>query len=158
MAAPETLSDAALAAFIVERFHEAHRRDLPRVIELAGRVVDHDASPALRVRLRRMAADLEAHMFKEEMRLFPMIEQGGGPLLGHLIDDMVGEHRQHEEAVAEVRGLLAAAAAAPGAEAGMASLRSAIEALFTDLAEHVRLEDEVLFARFAAVPRAPIVG
>jgi regulator of cell morphogenesis and NO signaling len=158
MDAPEKLSDAALAAFIVERFHEAHRRDLPRVIELAGRCVDHEASPALLVRLRRMAADLESHMFKEEMRLFPMIEQGGGPLVGHLVDDMVAEHRDHEAGEAEVRALLDAMASPAGAGADACALREAIEALFADLAEHVRLEDEVLFARFGDAPRAPIVG
>jgi regulator of cell morphogenesis and NO signaling len=158
MATPETLSDVALAAFIVERFHEAHRRDLPQVIELAGRVVDHDASPALLVRLRRMAADLESHMFKEEMRLFPMIAQGGGPLVGHLVDDMVEEHRVHEAGVAELRALLEASAPPPGAEVDGAALRAALEALFADLAEHVRIEDDILFARFAFAPRAPIVG
>lgn len=158
MDAPERLPSAALAAFIVERFHAAHRRDLPQVIELAGRVVDHEASPALLVRLRRMAADLEAHMFKEEMRLFPMIGQGGGPMVGHLVDDMVGEHRQHEAGVAEVRALLDVLEPPPGAEVDGAALRAALEALFADLEEHLRIEDDILFARFAAAPRAPIVG
>ncbi len=44
--------------------------------------------------LESMAAALEAHMSKEEMRLFPMMEQGGRALIGHLIDDL----RQHMRA------------------------------------------------------------
>lgn len=152
------LSDAALAAHIVERFHEAHRRDLPRVVALAAALAGEPVGVALHERVRRMAADLEAHMFKEEMRLFPMIEQGGGALVGHLVDDMVGEHRLHEAGVAEVRALLEALQPPTGAEGDAAALREAVEALFADLAEHVRLEDEVLFARFAGAPRGPIVG
>jgi regulator of cell morphogenesis and NO signaling len=158
MTVPESLSDAALAEYIVDRFHEAHRRDLPPILALAEALAARGAGDALAVRLQRMADDLEAHMFKEEMRLFPMIEQGGAPLVGHLVDDMVDEHREHEAGVAEVRAMLAALEAPTGAEVDLAALGAAVEALFADLAEHVRIEDEVLFARFGDAPRAPIVG
>lgn len=158
MPAPESLSDAALAEFIVDRFHEAHRRDLPPILALAGALAGSDAGEALAGRLQRMADDLEAHMFKEEMRLFPMIGQGGGALVGHLVDDMVGEHRMHEASVAEVRALLAALEPPSDRAADACALRAAVEALFVDLAEHVRIEDGILFARFADAPRAPIVG
>jgi regulator of cell morphogenesis and NO signaling len=158
MTVPESLPDAALAEYIVDRYHEAHRRDLPAILALAEALAARGAGDALALRLKRMADDLEAHMFKEEMRLFPMIEQGGGALVGHLVDDMVGEHRMHEDSVAEVRALLADFVPPPDGAADVSALRAAVEALFADLAEHVRIEDEVLFARFGDAPRAPIVG
>lgn len=158
MPVPESLPDAVLVDYIVDRFHEAHRRDLPPILALANALAARGAGDVLAARLKRMAEDLEAHMFKEEMRLFPMIGQGGAPLVGHLVDDMVDEHREHEAGVAEVRAMLTPLEAPRGAEADLAALRAAIEALFADLAEHVRIEDGVLFARFANAPRAPIVG
>jgi regulator of cell morphogenesis and NO signaling len=158
MHATDALPDGVLTEHIVERFHEAHRRDLPRIVSLADELPEAAPAIALRARLRRMAADLEAHMFKEEMRLFPMIAQGGGALVGHLVDDMVAEHRAHEATVAEVRALLAALVPAPGGESTVEALRAAVESLFADLAEHVRIEDEVLFARFDDAPRGPMHG
>jgi regulator of cell morphogenesis and NO signaling len=93
-----------------------------------------------------MAAALEQHQFKEEMRLFPMMEQGGNTLIGHLIDDLEAEHRMHEDTMAALQAALAGWHDG-GADAQV--LRAGLARLFADLADHVRVEDEVLFPRFS---------
>lgn len=143
----------ALIAHIVERFHEAHRRELPVLVALAGEL--GAAGAGLAEHLAAMADALERHMFKEEMRLFPMMEQGGSSLVGLLIDDLLREHRAHDEAVGRLEALMAGLVVPAGCDEAADSLRAGVARLVADLAEHVRLEDEQLFPRFAASPRSP---
>lgn len=42
--------------------------------------------------MRTIGDELEQHMFKQEMRLFPTMEQGGNTLICPLIEDL---HREH---------------------------------------------------------------
>ena len=136
-----------LVEHVLERFHEAHRRDLPRIVALA-RDVEAGAGPAgFAAPFAALAEALEMHMFKEEMRLFPMMEQGGKSLFVQLIDDMQAEHRLHGDEVAHIEALLQALPAA-GAGSALASLRTAWTGFLADLAEHTQLEDERLFPMF----------
>lgn len=139
----------ALIAHIVERFHETHRRELPALLALAGEA--GASAAALAEHLASMAGALELHMFKEEMRLFPMMEQGGSTLIGLLIDDLAREHRAHDEAIARLEALAGALPATAGV------LRAGVTRFVADLGEHMRLEDEVLFPRYAASPRGSAV-
>jgi regulator of cell morphogenesis and NO signaling len=140
---------AELIAHVLDRFHETHRRELPQILRLARALQARGAPPAVADQLEAMATALESHMFKEEMRLFPMMEQGGNTLIGQLIDDMHAEHLEHCEATARLQALLAGLRAPAGAEAEEAALRAAVAKLLDDLAQHMRLEDEVLFPLFA---------
>mgnify|MGYP001028058422 CR=1 FL=1 len=136
-----------LVEHVLERFHEAHRRDLPRIVALA-RDVEAGAGPAgFAAPFAALAEALEMHMFKEEMRLFPMMEQGGNSLIVQLIDDMQAEHRLHGDEIAHIEALLQAVPAA-GAGSALASLRTAWTGFLADLAEHTQLEDERLFPMF----------
>ena len=136
-----------LVEHVLERFHEAHRRDLPRIVALA-RDVEAGAGPAgFAAPFAALAEALEMHMFKEEMRLFPMMEQGGNSLIVRLIDDMQAEHGLHGDEVAHIEALLQALSAA-GAGSALASLRTAWTGFLADLAEHTQLEDERLFPMF----------
>ena len=136
-----------LVGHVLERFHEAHRRDLPRIVALA-RDVEAGAGPAgFAAPFAALAEALEMHMFKEEMRLFPMMEQGGNSLIVRLIDDMQAEHGLHGDEVAHIEALLQALPAA-GAGSALASLRTAWTGFLADLAEHTQLEDERLFPMF----------
>jgi regulator of cell morphogenesis and NO signaling len=144
-----------LIAHIVERFHESHRRDLPALVALAREL--GEAGAELAAHLASMGQALELHMFKEEMRLFPMMEQGGNTLMGLLVDELLREHRAHEDNVARLEALVRRLTVAPAHGAGAAALRAGVARFVADLAEHVRLEDEVLFPRFAAHSRVPIV-
>mgnify|MGYP005845998039 CR=1 FL=1 len=142
----------ALIAHIVERFHETHRRELPELVALARAL----SAPGkdLGEHLDSMAAALETHMFKEEMRLFPMIEQGGSPLIGHLIDDLAREHRSHDDAIARLEALVAALSVPPGCEGAAQALRAGVAKLVDDLRQHMHAEDDVLFPRYADAPRS----
>jgi regulator of cell morphogenesis and NO signaling len=139
---------ADLIADILVRFHEAHRRDLPAILALARTVEARGGAAALSDRLAAMGAALESHMFKEEMRLFPMMEQGGNSLIGHLIADMEAEHLQHLGEMRGVESLLASLSAVPGGEPELAALRAAVDKLFGDIAAHIAVEDEQLFPLF----------
>ena len=52
-------------------------------------------------------------MFKEEMRLFPMMEQGGNTLIGLLIEDLHREHVAHEKAMNALSSLALRSARRP---------------------------------------------
>lgn len=155
---PDPRTDSQLVHHIVDHFHADHRRDLPRIVELAGALPPGAPAEQLAERLLRLSIDLESHQFKEEMRLFPMIEQGGGPLLGHLVDDMRAEHRAHERAIGELRGCYDRLPESTRSGAPGRALKSALDGFFAELADHVHLEDEVLFSRFADRRRGPIHG
>jgi regulator of cell morphogenesis and NO signaling len=139
----QSLSTNALLAQIIDRFHEGHRRDLGALIEQAQALDAVGAVPAVTDAVAAFAEALEQHMFKEEARLFPMMEQGGNTLIVHLIDAMRAEYRGHEEHAAALQALvddLTVPAAVP--------FRATFAALLTELAEHVRAEEEILFPRF----------
>jgi regulator of cell morphogenesis and NO signaling len=137
-----------LVEHVLERFHEAHRRDLPRIVALA-RDVEAGAGPAgFAAPFAALAEALEMHMFKEEMRLFPMMEQGGNSLIVRLIDDMQAEHRLHGDEIAHIEALLQAVPAAADQGSALASLRGAWTGFRADLAEHTEVEDQRLFPMF----------
>ncbi|MBP6195855.1 MAG: hemerythrin domain-containing protein [Methyloversatilis sp.] len=146
MSVPTTATE--LIDHILSRFHDTHRQALPGIVRLAQELEARGAAPALADDLDAMAHALEMHMFKEEMRLFPMMEQGGNTLIAQLIDDMQSEHLVHADVVAELERRLADLTVPPGAEAEHAALRGALGKLFEDLAQHMELEDRVLFPMF----------
>ena len=137
MSVPSTAAE--LIDHILTRFHETHRRELPGIVALARELEGKGATPTLADDLDVMAKALEMHMFKEEMRLFPMMEQGGNTLIVHLIDDMQAEHLDHADVVAELEHRMADLVAPAGTEPDVAALRAAVAKLFDDLAQHVQL-------------------
>lgn len=80
-----SLDDAAgLTRHIEARYHQRHRAQLPRVAEMAAKVetvhFGNEALPkGLSDLLRRMIGEMEVHMKKEELILFPAIRAGGEP-------------------------------------------------------------------------------
>jgi regulator of cell morphogenesis and NO signaling len=150
MSGPTTATE--LIDHILMRFHETHRRELPGIVALARELEGKGATPKLADDLDVMAKALEMHMFKEEMRLFPMMEQGGNTLVTHLIDDMQAEHLSHASVVAELECRMADLVAPAGTEPEVAALRGALAKLFDDLTQHVHLEEEVLFPIFDVRP------
>ena len=90
----------ALIAYILERFHGGHRCDLPGLIVLAREIEsvhgNHSEAPkGLADFLDEVAESLEEHMQKEEQILFPMIRNGGHPMISHPIAVMRMEHDDH---------------------------------------------------------------
>jgi regulator of cell morphogenesis and NO signaling len=139
-----------LIAHIVERFHETHRRELQMLVALAReRGV---AAAELAEHLASMTNALEVHMFKEEMRLFPMMEQGGNALIGRLIDDLERDHRAHEEAISRLEALSAGLSGQAARHGSADALQAGVVKLVADLEAHIRLEEDVLFPRFGMSP------
>jgi regulator of cell morphogenesis and NO signaling len=144
---------SALIEHICTRFHEGHRRALPPLLALAGQVEAQGVAPGLTSELRAIGEALEQHMFKEEMRLFPMMEQGGNTLIGRLIEDLHREHVDHEAAMDGFRARMHGLEAACSAEAAVRALVEGVDALTTELLAHIRAEDSELFPQFAEPPK-----
>lgn len=143
---------SALIEHILTRFHETHRSELPGLLAQARALEALGLAAGLSDEIRRTGDLLEQHMFKEEMRLFPMMEQGGNTLIGHLIEDMRIEHVALDLAWSGLQGKLAAlavpAAAAPDL-AALAALRQGVDKFTADLLQHAGTEDDQLFVMFA---------
>jgi regulator of cell morphogenesis and NO signaling len=152
MAPHHTQRASALIEHICTRFHEGHRRALPPLIALAARVEAQGIAPGLTGELRAIGEALEQHMFKEEMRLFPMMEQGGNTLIRRLIEDLHREHVDHGVAIDGFHARLRSLEAACSAEPSLQSLVEGVDALATELAAHIRAEDSELFPLFTAPP------
>ncbi|MGL1180974.1 hemerythrin domain-containing protein, partial [Vibrio parahaemolyticus] len=72
---------SALIDHILTRYHARHREQLPELIRLARRVESvHGDRPecprGLADHLETMQQELESHMQKEEMVLFPIYKRG----------------------------------------------------------------------------------
>ena len=144
----------ALIEHILARYHETHRRELPELVRLAARVearhASHPQKPAgLHAALEEFSVALDEHMAKEEQILFPMMRHGGHPMIAAPIGRMRFEHDEHGERIARIEGLThdleLPADACPTWRALYAGLRKLID----DVYEHVHLENNVLFQRFA---------
>lgn len=152
----------ALIQYILERFHEPHRRDLADMQALARSLeAQADGPQGLTEGIQAFAQALEDHLFKEEMRLFPMMEQGGSPLIAHLIADMQAEHQAHHDRIEALTSLLTCARLpAQDPDGQVARLRALGGKLVADLLAHIHAEDDVLFPMFlrAAAPAAARAG
>ncbi len=142
-----------LIDFILGRYHEPLRADLPALIEAARRVERvHGKKPScptgLASLLEQLAAELEQHMMKEEHALFPAIRAGrrGGPV--HMpIRVMMQEHDDHGANLRRLRELATGFAPPVEACATWRALYAGLEKLESELMEHIHLENNVLFPR-----------
>ncbi|MAW59218.1 MAG: iron-sulfur cluster repair di-iron protein [Planctomycetes bacterium] len=141
---------AELTRHIVARFHEAHRAQLPVLLEMAEKVervhADKPSAPhGLAEFLAGWIPELAQHMEKEEAVLFPMIERGHGKQAGPPIQTMEREHADHGENLQRLRGI--AHDFVPPAEACTTwrALYAGLESFEREIMEHVHLENHVLF-------------
>ena len=146
------IDPAAQAATLIEhiqtRYHDTHRRSLAQLLPLASQAVALGLHVGVVEQLASIGNALEQHMFREAMRLFPMMEQGGNTLIGRLIEDLHREHGEHLPAVQELQSQLRASDATGAAQPILAQLVRGVDDFARELAEHIRLEDEVLFPLF----------
>ncbi len=148
---PEGTDD--LIDHILARYHEVHRRELPELCALAQRVEEvHAAHPArptgLAALVATIQADMESHMQKEEQVLFPLMRDGGHPMIAHPIAMMRHEHDEHAAnlaAMAKITNDLTLPAEACGT---WRALYAGLAKLSADLETHIRIENEILFPRF----------
>jgi len=146
----------ALIDHIVARYHETHRRELPELIRLARQVEKVHAGKAgvpsgLAALLERMAAELEQHMCKEELILFPAMKlQPANLVLDAPIACMRHEHDDHGEHLRELDKLTGGITLPAGACRTWQALYAGLVKLTEDLMQHIHFENNVLFPRFSA--------
>ncbi len=150
---PKSVED--IIDYILERYHQVHRRELPELHRLAIRVeqvhAGHSAVPAgLSDLLARMQADLESHMQKEEQVLFPLMLAGGNPMIVHPIAMMRHEHDECGEELRAIAALTSDMTVPDDACNSWRALYAGLAKLAEDLTEHIHIENNILFPRFAA--------
>jgi len=143
----------ALITFIETRFHATHRQELSELVPLARKVetVHRDAEElprGLADLLEQMADELDAHMQKEEQVLFPLMRQGGHPMISHPIAMMMAEHDDHTERLRSLEALTNNFTPPAQACASWRALYAGARKLTDDLKEHIHAENTVLFPRF----------
>jgi regulator of cell morphogenesis and NO signaling len=141
-----------LIKFVVERYHESLRTELPALLALAARVdsrhAEKDACPrGLHDHLEHMHQSVLEHLEKEERILFPMILAGHGARATGPVHVMEAEHDDHGESLRRVRELTNDLT--PPAEAcpTWRALYLRLADLEHDLMDHIHLENNVLFPR-----------
>lgn len=146
---------AALTRRIETRRHAEHRRRPPDLVRLAEMVEDLHVGEAgapdgLAALLRRMTGEMELHMKKEEILLFPLVRKGAGAVPEGRIATLRADHDGHNADMDAIRRLTDGLTPPPGACTPWITLYDRLEVFLTDLTEHIRLENEALFPRIEA--------
>ena len=144
---------SALTRYIETRYHARHREQLPVLAAMAERVEDvhfgDDGVPeGLSILLRQMIGEMEVHMKKEELILFPAIRRGGMPGIENPIAVMRADHDDHQTEVAEIRRLTHELTLPEAACRSWSALYDGLGEFLRDLETHIRLESDILFPRF----------
>jgi regulator of cell morphogenesis and NO signaling len=109
---------------------------------------DHPAVPrGLAAHLRRMSQELEDHMGKEEVVLFPMIRSGRGSFAMGPVQVMELEHLDHAANLERMRQLANDCTPPPDACATWKALYLGLADLEREIMEHIHLENHALFPR-----------
>ena len=150
---PDTRSPAQLIDHVLSRYHEVHRQQLPELIRMARRVEavhrDHPMVPqGLANHLETMEQELLDHMAKEEQVLFPLLKQGGHPMVIHPIGMMRHEHVSHGAQLERLAALAHQHQPPEGACNTWQALYAGTARLAEDLVDHIHLENNVLFPLF----------
>lgn len=156
---------ARLSAHIVNTHHAYVSREVPRLNELAGKVVTRHGDtrpelPAIQAKLAELGEELIAHQGKEEVVLFPYIEKleryasgsGNKPrdcfgTIAHPIAMMTKDHDVAGKFMAEIRGLTRGYTPPDGACPTFHAFYAGLFEFEQDLHHHIHLENNILFPR-----------
>lgn len=138
---------------ILTRYHDTHRNELAWLIPLAQKVEmvhgDHEEAPhGLADTLVALQGELESHMTKEEQVLFPMMRQGGHPMIGHPIAVMRHDHDLASGLLREIEHATRGLTLPAGACRSWTALYTGLSKFGEDLVTHMHLENDILFPRF----------
>lgn len=156
---------ADLVDHIISTYHQPLKKELSRIEQLAQKVArvhgeNHPEMTQVLDIFSRFKAQLELHMQKEEMVLFPGIKAmettgtpqifgcGGG--IEHPIDVMTQEHDDAGETLKELRRLTEGYAPPADACGTFKVLLWSLAQLESQMHEHVHLENNILFPRALA--------
>jgi regulator of cell morphogenesis and NO signaling len=163
-----------LVAHIIATHHAYVKRELPRLAELAMKVVRRHGEkraelPELQSKLAQLDAELIQHLAKEEMILFPYIVQaehaqstgGAQPAacfgtVAHPIAMMTQEHDAAGLLLAEMRRLSGNFTTPADACPTFHAFYDGLKEFELDLHQHIHLENNILFPRAVALEEALI--
>ncbi len=136
-------------------YHDAHRRALPELIALSRKVEavhrEHPKVPAgLSDALRQMQSELEQHMAREEAILFPAMRQWTRGKFDIPTAELRHEHDDQGTLLRLLESLTDDFTPPEGACRSWQALYVGTAQLAEDLMEHIHLENNILFPRFAA--------
>lgn len=145
---------AQLIDYILLCYHQKHRHQLPQLVEMARRVERvHAAKPevpaGLADVLQRALGELEVHMKKEELMIFPAMRRSDGsrPLDGPT--SMLREdHSDQLKLLEEIAALTDDFTPPANACGTWRALYAGAAEFQNDLIEHIQVENNVLFPRF----------
>lgn len=143
---------AQLLTHILDRYHQHHRAELPRLLHMATRVEavhrdKADCPHGLAAHLRHVADALESHMQKEEQVLFPMLLAGHWAPATEPIAVMESEHEEHGRNLGKLRDLAHGFVPPANACGTWRALYLGLGELERDVMQHIHLENHVLFPR-----------
>lgn len=142
-----------LVDWILTRYHEPLRRDLPGLLDAARKIERVHAKKAscprgLAAHLEQLDAEIRQHLAKEEQVLFPAILAGSRGAPVHMpIRVMMQEHDDHGANLQRLRELTTDFIPPPEACATWRALYAGLEELESELMEHIHLENNILFPR-----------
>jgi regulator of cell morphogenesis and NO signaling len=157
---------AALIEHIVTYYHARLRAELDRLLPMADKVERvhgerHPEAAVVNTTLRALAADLEPHMMKEEVVLFPYVARlasgdgGGTPFATYgPIPVMEAEHEAAGRLLETLRHTTEGYTAPEDACLTFRGLYSGLAELEAELHEHIHLENNVLFPRVVELEAA----
>ena len=156
---------ASLAAHIVDTHHAYVTREVPRLNELAAKVVNRHGDtrqelPVIQSKLAELGEELTSHQGKEEVVLFPYIGKleryasGNGTLprncfgsITHPIEMMTKDHDIAGNLIAEIRKLSQDYTPPAGACPTFRAFYAGLLEFEQDLHQHIHLENNILFPR-----------
>ena len=165
---PASLSPSRLIQHIVRVHHQRARQELPRLNSMAHKLAAKRDRRAPELReiealLEELQAEMLSHIEKEEQILFPFIAQmdehvPGSPAphgcfrsVAQPIAMMESEHESANYIVAQIRSLTHGFEPPIWACTTHIAFFSGLRAFEIDLAQHVHLENDVLFPRAIAL-------
>lgn len=141
----------ALIDYILYRYHETHRRQLPELLKLALKVESvHADNPhiprGLADLIQKLIGELEVHMKKEELILFPLIKSGARTVNGP-VSQMRLDHDDHGVLLHQLEEITNRFTPPEGACRSWQALYAGAAKFMDDIMEHISLENNVLFPR-----------
>jgi regulator of cell morphogenesis and NO signaling len=166
------LSLGALVSHIVNAHHAYVRRELPRLAELASKVVSRHGDtkpelPQIQVKVGQISEELIEHLAKEEVVLFPYITKleraknegtakphGCFGTVASPIAMMTQEHEAAGALLAAIRQLSGDYTPPVGACPTFHAFYNGLREFEQDLHQHIHLENNILFPRAMAMEEA----
>jgi regulator of cell morphogenesis and NO signaling len=147
----DQVTASELIDHILEKYHQPLYEEMPRLLKMALKVNEvHGAKDPVRLSelvsvIKALIADLEQHMKKEEEILFPMIKSGHTAMTSGPVNVMLMEHDEVGEILKQLRILTSDYTAPKDACNTWVALWKGLEALESDLHQHIHLENNILF-------------